>query len=58
MSTQPTLPNRVRDRLRYKQYSLRTEQTYKSPLDSGGTGRPPVVRDVTLEYRVPFSRLA
>ena len=28
MSTQPKLLDRVRDRLRYKQYSLRTEQAY------------------------------
>ena len=25
----------------------------KSPLDSGGSGQPPVLRDVTAEYRVP-----
>jgi hypothetical protein len=24
----------------------------KSPLDSSGTGQPPVARDVTAEYRV------
>ncbi len=28
MSTQPKLLDRVRDRLRYKHYSLRTEQAY------------------------------
>lgn len=28
MSTQPRLLDRVRDKLRYKQYSLRTEQAY------------------------------
>jgi hypothetical protein len=28
MSTQPKLLDRVRDRLRYKQYTLRTEQAY------------------------------
>ncbi len=29
----------------------------KSPLDSGGgTGQPPLLRDVTAEYRVPVSR--
>ena len=31
----------------------------KSPLDSGGgAGQPPVARDVTVEYRVPASRLS
>jgi len=28
----------------------------KSPLDSGGTGQPPVARDVTSDYRVPVNR--
>ena len=28
VSTQPKLLDRVRDRLRYRQYSLRTEQAY------------------------------
>jgi hypothetical protein len=31
MSTQPKLLDRVRDRLRYKQYTLRTEQAYVNP---------------------------
>jgi integrase len=31
----------------------------KSPLDSGGgTGQPPVARDVTVDYRVPASGLS
>ena len=31
----------------------------KSPLDSGGgTGQPPVARDVTATYGVSFSRLS
>ena len=28
----------------------------KSPLDSGGAGGPPVLRDVTVDYGVPVSR--
>ncbi len=28
----------------------------KSPLDSGGTGQPPVLRDVTAEYHAAVGR--
>ena len=28
----------------------------KSPLDSGGSGQPPVLRDVTAEYHAAVGR--
>lgn len=61
----PKLLDQVREAIRRRHYSYRTEETYvhwthvmnkggrgvKSPLDSGGTGQPPLARDVTAKYQ-------
>jgi hypothetical protein len=64
VSTQPKLLDRVRDRLRYKQYSLRTEEAYvfwiKRFIYFTGKRHPAAMGavEITAEFMLPVSQLA